>query len=638
MCGFLGFVGDRERAAAIDLDVALASLRHRGPDDRGVFSSLPTPNSSLLTPHSPACVLAHTRLAIIDLSAAAHQPMTTADGRYTIVYNGEVYNFRELRQELGVRSKESGVGSQEWLSDSDTEVVLRAYAAWGKDCVKRFRGMFAFAIWDARERALFFARDRFGVKPFYYAATSDSFAFASEVRALLETGVAERTLSREGMARYLLFGSVYDPWTLVDGVRALLPAHRGEVRNGVVSIERYWDLPVETVPMTFDEAVERVRPILRDAVACELVSDVPLGIFLSGGVDSSAIVAFATESAASPVHTFTLTFDEEDYNEERYAAEVAAHFGCDHHQVYLPAGKALAEIESVFAAADQPSADGVNTYFVSKAAREAGLVVALSGLGGDELFAGYGSSRSFATLMRAGNLARVLPRSVARLIGGVHAFNGRSMRTKKMAEVLAARGCAGATYAASRAMFTPQQAAHLAPDLRAEIDEAWASCAAPAGGSDSVAAYSRFELTGYLRNTLLRDSDAMSMANSIELRVPLLDHILAEAVLPIPASAKLSRGMNKPILATATPRLPRDVATRPKMGFTLPLDTWFRGAMRERLHSLLVSDSHCVLSRRNVEGVWSAFLEKSASVSFSRIWTIAAASEWMERHGVRSQG
>src|SRR5450759_1885606 len=271
MCGIFGFVGERDRARSIDLDVALASLRHRGPDDRGIFSSpltpdsspltpdssLPTPNSSLLTPDSPACVLAHTRLAIIDLSAAGHQPMTTADGRYTIVYNGEVYNFRELREELGVRSKELGAGSQEWRSDSDTEVVLRAYAAWGKDCVKRFRGMFAFAIWDARERALFFARDRFGVKPFYYAATSDSFAFASEVRALLETGVAERTLSREGMARYLLFGSVYDPWTLVDGVRALLPAHRGEVRNGVVSIERYWDLPVETVPMTFDEAVER---------------------------------------------------------------------------------------------------------------------------------------------------------------------------------------------------------------------------------------------------------------------------------------------------------------------------------------------------------------------------------------------
>ena len=621
MCGIFGFIGKRSRAESIDLGIALKSLHHRGPDDNGTYFGVSKSDPDV------ACALAHTRLSIIDLTPAGHQPMTTADGRYTIVYNGEVYNFRELRREL-----EANGGR--FHSDSDTEVVLEAYAAWGKRAVERFRGMFAFAVWDAKERALFFARDRFGVKPFYYAAAPDSFAFASEVRALLETGVAERTLSREGMARYLLFGSAYDPWTLVDGVRALLPAHRGEVRNGVISIERYWDLPVETVPMTFDEAVERVRPILRDAVACELVSDVPLGIFLSGGVDSSAIAAFATESATGPVHTFTVTFDEEKYNEGRYAAAVAAHFGCDHHQVYLPAAKALAEIESIFAAADQPSADGVNTYFVSKAAREAGLVVALSGLGGDELFAGYSSFRSFATLMRMGKMARVLPKSAARLIGGVHAFNGRSMRTKKMGEVLAAGGCAGTTYAVGRAMFTPQQAAHLAPNLREEIDEAWASCAAPAGGSDSVATYSRFELTGYLQNTLLRDSDAMSMANSIELRVPLLDHNLAEAVLPIPASAKLSRGMNKPILATATPRLPRNVARRPKMGFTLPLDTWFRGAMRERLHSLLVSDSHSVLSRRNVESAWSAFLNEGASVSFSRIWTIAAASEWMERHGV----
>lgn len=233
-------------------------------------------------------------------------------------------------------------------------------------------------------------------------------------------------------------------------------------------------------------------------------------------------------------------------------------------------------------------------------------------------------------------MGRVLPKSVARLIGGAHAFNGRSMRTKKMAEVLAARGCAGTTYAVARAMFTPQQAAHLAPDLREEIDEAWASCAAAAGGSDSVAAYSRLELTNYLPNTLLRDSDAMSMANSIELRVPLLDHILAEAVLPIPASVKLSGKMNKPILATATPRLPRNVATRPKMGFTLPLDAWLRGTMRERLHAILVSDCHSILSSRNVEGVWTAFLNERASVSFSRIWTIAALNAWCGNNGVRS--
>ncbi len=623
MCGIFGFIGKRTRAESIDLALAIKSLHHRGPDDNGMYFGGSKSDPDI------ACAFAHTRLSIIDLTPAGHQPMTTADGRYTIVYNGEVYNFRELRREL------EGNGAR-FHSDTDTEVVLEAYAAWGKRAVERFRGMFAFAVWDARERALFFARDRFGVKPFYYAATSGSFAFASEVRALLETGLAERTLSREGMARYLLFGSVYDPYTLVDGVHALLPAHRGEVRNGVISIERYWDLPVETTPMTFDEAVERVRPILRDAVASELVSDVPLGIFLSGGVDSSAIAAFATESAASSLHTFTVTFDEEEYNEERYAAEVAAHFGCDHHQVYLPAAKALGEIESIFAAADQPSADGVNTYIVSRAAREAGLIVALSGLGGDELFAGYGSFRSFATLMRVGKMARVLPKSVARLIGGAHAFNGRSMRTKKMAEVLAARGCAGTTYAVARAMFTPQQAAHLAPDLREEIDEAWASCAAAAGGSDSVAAYSRLELTNYLPNTLLRDSDAMSMANSIELRVPLLDHILAEAVLPIPASVKLSGKMNKPILATATPRLPRNVATRPKMGFTLPLDAWLRGTMRERLHAILVSDCHSVLSSRNVEGVWTAFLNESASVSFSRIWTIAALNAWCGNNGVRS--
>ncbi len=620
MCGIFGFVGKRQRAESIDLEIALKSLHHRGPDDRGTYFGASKSDPDI------ACAFAHTRLSIIDLSPAGHQPMTTDDGRYTIVYNGEVYNFRELRSELEANGAR-------FHSDSDTEIVLDAYAAWGKNCVERFRGMFAFAIWDAKEGTLFFARDRFGVKPFYCAATPNGFAFASEVRTLMETRVIERTLSREGMARYLLFGSVYDPYTLVDGVRALLPAHRGEVRNGVISNERYWDLPVETTPMTFDEAVERVRPILHDAVASELVSDVPLGIFLSGGVDSSAIAAFATESAVGPVHTFTVTFDEEKYNEERYAAQVAAHYGCDHHNVYLSPEEALREVESVFAAADQPSADGVNTYFVSKAAREAGLVVALSGLGGDELFAGYTSFRSFATLMRMGRMARLLPKSMARLIGGVHAFNGRSMRSKKMAEILAAQGNPGTTYAVARAMFTPQQATHLAPDLRDEIDEAWASCAVSAEGSDPVAAYSRLELTNYLRNTLLRDSDAMSMANSIELRVPLLDHILAEAVLPIPASVKLSDEMNKPLFAAAAPRLPRYVAMRPKMGFTLPLENWFRGTMRERLRALIGS-ARSPLIRESVGSVWSAFAGGSRSVSFSRIWTIAAVNDWLTRHRI----
>ncbi len=624
MCGIFGFVGSRLRAGSIDLGVAIKSLHHRGPDDSGTHFGVAKSNPDV------ACAFAHTRLSIIDLSAAGHQPMTTADARFTIVYNGEVYNFRELRRELEANGAR-------FHSDSDTEVVLAAYAAWGKRCVERFRGIFAFAVWDARESKLFFARDRFGVKPFYFAEKPDSFAFSSEVRALLDTGVAERRLSREGMARYLLFGSVYDPWTLVEDVRALLPAHRGEVKDGRVSIERYWDLPVETVAMTFDEAVERVRPILRDAVASELVSDVPLGIFLSGGVDSAAIAALATESATRPVHTFTVTFDEKGYDEGRHAAEVAARFGCDHHQVHLPAAKALDDIESILAAADQPSADGVNTYFVSKAAREDGLVVALSGLGGDELFGGYSSFRSFSTLMRMGRMARVLPKSAARLFGGVQAFNGGSIRTKKMGEVLAARGCAGTTYAVARAMFTPQQAAFLAPAVAEEINEAWASCAADAGGSDAVAAYSRFELTGYLRNTLLRDSDAMSMANSIELRVPLLDHVLAEAVLGIPASAKLSPAMNKPILATAIERFPIDVAARPKAGFTLPLDAWFRGAARERLHAILVTDSQVPLSRESVETMWAAYLNQNASVSFSRVWTIAALNAWCGNNGVRSE-
>ncbi|MEO6323712.1 MAG: asparagine synthase (glutamine-hydrolyzing) [Thermoanaerobaculia bacterium] len=625
MCGLFGFVGQREIAQGIDLDAARGALAHRGPDDSGTYRGNSKRDPGI------ACALAHTRLAILDLSAAGHQPMASPDGRYTIVYNGEVYNFPEIRREL----EALGIS---FVSNSDTEVVLQAYVRWGNTCISRFRGMFAFAIWDEREGSALLVRDRLGIKPLYYTVSAQGIAFASEIRTLLKTGRAERTLSLDGLFSYLSFGSVSEPHTIVQGVKSLAPAHLLEYREGQARIERYWSIPeVAGRSILFEEAVEELRPVLRQAVKYRLLSDVPLGVFLSGGIDSSAVVGHAASESAGPIHTFTVTFDEKEFSEERYAAEVAARFGCEHHQVHVPAATAAGEIENALHALDQPSADGLNTYVVSHAARQAGLSVALSGLGGDELFAGYEGFRTFGVRRRAGSLGRYLPAALIRRGLKATAAAGISNRARKLAALIAARGEPAATYATVRGMFMPAQIQRLiSPELQEpyreyrerELDVAMAENAA-AGDGDDVNLFSRFELTSYVRDTLLRDTDAMSMAHALEVRVPLLDHRVVELVAALPSRVKLRSEANKALLLAASPTIPRSASHRAKMGFVLPLDRWFRGPVAPRLTANLRSKAlDGVLRSEAVEELWSDFSAGEKFVSHSRIWSLAALGGW----------
>lgn len=605
MCGIFGFVGPREIADSVNVDRAAASMRHRGPDGQAVYRE-PARNDAAI-----GCALAHTRLAIIDLSDAGRQPMTTADGRFTLVYNGEIYNFQMLRAEL----EAMGVA---FRSHTDSEVVLHAYARWGSSCVERLRGMFAFAVWDREQGTLFLARDHIGVKPLYYSLVNGGIAFASEVRTLLATGMAERKMSRPGLASYFLYGSVQDPLTIIDGVASLLPGHAATFTDGRLSLREYWTLPSDVdEEISFTEAVERLRPLLREAVAMQLVSDVPLGVFLSGGVDSSALVALASEVSGQRVHTFTVTFDEPAYNEEQYAAEVAAHFGCEHHRVRLPAARAADEFDHYIDALDQPSADGVNTYFVAEAAREAGLTVALSGTGGDEIFAGYPNFRRFGPLLAFSKAARAFAPLLRLLLRS-------SVRAQKIAAIVASGGDPYRTYSVLRSLLTPEQVRSL---TGSDIDR---NGHGPLASNDSVDAYSRLEITRYLRNTLLRDTDTMSMAHSLEVRVPLLDHKLVSSVLRIPGRAKLGK-TNKPLLTAACGTLPTHIVARRKQGFMLPMDVWFRGTLRTRLTSIMCrEDGYPTVAPQ----IWQAFLSRSRDVSWSRVWAVAALLEWGNRNGV----
>ncbi len=634
MCGIYGYVGDEAKLASPEaLEQAIQALWHRGPDDRGTFREA---RGDRVTG------LAHTRLSIIDLSPSGHQPMVTEDGRYTLVYNGEIYNHASIRGEL------SSLGER-FHGSSDTEVLLKAYVRWGKACLERLRGMFAFAVWDSVEQRLFVARDRLGIKPLYYVERGRGLAFASEVRALMATSAAGRRLSASAVVSYFAFGAVSGPGTILEGVRSLPPAHTLELdAQGTIRVERYWDLPLEPSPgATFLDEVRQIQPILQDAVRLRLIADVPVGIFLSGGIDSSVLAALASQPGGAPVHTFTVTFDEARYSEASYAAEVARLYRCNHQQVHLSAAHAALEISGALASLDQPSSDGVNTWFVSKAARAAGLSVALSGLGGDELFAGYAFFRHFARSLSLFRQAGPLPAFLRERLGPLTSISFAPTLVRKLAALLLSSGKPDEVYAVFRAMFTEDERSRLlTPEyVQHAAHVAHAGVTLPPGllelvqrrTIDPINAVSALELSNYLRHTLLRDCDVMSMAHALEVRVPLLDHVLVEKVLRVPGPLKLSSAGNKPLLTAAVPGLPRSAVDRGKMGFTLPFDEWFRGPLRPWIEGLLLDGAVKrlpFLRSQEVERSWRAFLRGERYMSHTRIWAIAALAGWCQINGV----
>jgi len=623
MCGIFGYMTPTESAAnGLHADIAVQSLRHRGPDDSGVVD---------LEVQGTRCTLAQTRLSILDLSSAGHQPMSTEDGGYWIVFNGEVFNFVEVRATLEAHG-------EVFRSNSDTEVILKAYRKWGTNCVERFRGMFAFAIFDSRARTLFLARDRLGIKPLYYTRLPcGGLAFASEIRALIAGGAASAKLSREGVASYFVFGSVSSPQTILDGVFSIEPGYSLTVHDESFEFASYWKIPNEdanpTPPMA--EVTSELRQHLSDAMRLCLVSDVPVGIFLSGGVDSSALVALGSQVSSIPINTFTVVFDELEYSEERFATEVARHFQSKHHSIHLSAARALNEIDRAIQAMDQPSVDGPNTYFVSAAVREAGLKVALSGLGGDEIFAGYRHFRTFGPACRLSGLVRSpWARAAMRSLSGMTEWLPSGWR--KLAALGACEGDPGAIYSVLRSIYVPAERRRF---MMSPLGEDATHCQArlqsgkrrSEGDDDPVNTYSAFELSNYLRNTLLRDADTMSMAHGLEVRVPFLDHKVVEYAFRIHGSAKLRDGVNKPSLVDAVPELPSQSVNRPKMGFSLPLDAWCRGPLKTwfKAHVLETPDRlPGLFDRKALDCLWRSFEQEKSYLALARVWSVAMLSLW----------
>lgn len=618
MCGIVGawFRGKRADASEI-VGRAVAALTHRGPDDQDVVSISTVKGVGSL-------VFGHRRLSIIDLSEGGHQPMHDPLTGNWIVYNGEVYNFVELRAELET------LGCH-FRSDSDTEVILQSYRVWGRDCVTRWRGMFAAAIWDEARQKIFLARDRLGVKPLYYSYKDGEFLFASELRALLKSGLVAPKLNLAAVDTYLMFGAVQGPITLIDGVMSLLPAHTLTVSETGVELHEYWELPLDGCdgePNTASTR-ERIAGRLEEAVRLRLISDVPLGVFLSGGVDSSALAMLMRRVSPEQVKAFTIGFASDAFDEAPQAQATATSLGVEHHSILLTDEHMLATCADSVAALDQPSIDGTNTFHISHAVKDAGLTVALSGIGGDEAFCGYSHFRTLPRMERFERQTRRLPYLLRQAGASLLGHSRLDASAKLRALILEDYGFPHPFFLA-RTLFLPDQIAALfEPDAIREIEyAAWAArmrqITERARKLDPVNRVSYLELKTYIPNTLLRDADVMSMAHSLEIREPLLDHLLLEDLMRIPGRAKLSPKMPKPLLVRSLPeRLPEEVTSSPKRGFTLPFAEWLPGQLRAEVEETFAHQPRAlegVINDESVRAVWHSFL--AGECSWTRPWSL----------------
>lgn len=631
MCGIAGILLN-SNPTLTDLENRLGAMEtamfHRGPDDGGAFIS---PDRRV--------AFASRRLAIQDLSPAGHMPMPNADGSVQITYNGEIYNADELRPELG------RLGCQ-FRSSSDTEVILHAYEAWGAGCVERLRGMFAFAIYDARPQAprggqVFLARDRLGIKPLYYASTPQGLVFASELKGVQASGLTSREINSAGLVGYLMLGAVPNPLTIYRDIRALEPGHTLTVdlaTNAAPTPQRYWSLPVDTLENTnYDEALEGLRHLLRESVRIRLVSDVPLGAFLSGGLDSSGIVALMRQATNGPIRTCSMVFEEDEYSEAPYARAMAEAVGAEHFERTITASDLTSELDNIFRAMDQPTLDGVNTYFVSQTAKQAGLTVALSGLGGDELFGGYPNTfHGVPAMMRHLSRAQSVPGGATLARAAIGMMPNRH-RGARVIEALGRPISPASAYLTRRGLFSRDEVKNLlAPDVFREgiagfeavthiATRADANGQPTSGGAALFEWTSRAELQTYTHHQLLRDTDAMSMAHSLEVRVPLLDHKLVEYALRLPAEFKQRGAGPKPMLAAALhdilPPLIRE--RRDKQGFTFPFDKWIQNMRGDFDFSTSGAN---LWQHRAVEQVWNH--HAAGKMHWSRAWALAAIQRW----------
>ncbi len=637
MCGISGVLCSRGQAIQTgDLGETvrrmLARMRHRGPDDAGVYVS-----------PSGRIGLGNCRLAIIDLSTAGHQPMSDPSGRFHIVFNGEVYNHQRLRADLEKHG-------YRFRSNCDTEVALYSFMEWGESCVDYFLGFWALAIWDETCQLLFLSRDRLGKKPLYYSQRNGAFVFASELKGLLASGLVPASLDVTALTLYLSFYSVPSPYSLLESVRVLPPAHNLIVDGaGNERLRRYWRLPTSPPhQMTEADTVGRLQELMEDSVRLRLISDVPVGAFFSGGVDSALIVSLMNRLTSEPVRTFSIGFGTEGsrLDETAYAQEAAAELGTQHHAIRVSGADVAADFDRIIWALDQPSGDAINSYLVSKAAR-GHVKVVLSGIGGDELFMGYKSVAYVQRWIGSLDLVRhLLPGSLAGAFRGGRRWSMGSLSSmmrllQLLVSPLESRVLFGEDELAT--LLTPEALSEAGGKMDSASDYLYGmlnqlSYVENRRGNGSLRSalleVQVLDLLSYLPNMLLRDLDVMTMAHSLEGRAPFLDHRLVEFAWSIPPEMKQRSGMDKYILRQAFRRaIPDMVWRRKKSGFELPMAEWMRSDLRplvEEAVSPAAVRARGLLDAGQVSRLYHQFLKGESH--YLRVWSLVVLEHWLRQY------
>ncbi len=647
MCGIAGIIGRISDANRQAVRAMSRNLAHRGPDGENFFESAPDSQGN-------GVLFAHRRLSILDLSTAASQPMTDAvTGQHTLTFNGEIYNYVELRERLQSQG-------QRFRSSGDTETVLRHLALGGHTVVGDLRGMFAFALWDDAKRKILLARDPMGIKPLYILRNPDtsearewSLLFASEIRAILACGLLKAPrLDPTGVASFIWNGFVPGPNTIIESIR-LVPAGRAlvfDLGGCEQSSDAFWSMPAAEAPKT--STIADVRSTLRDSVSLHLASDVPLGVFLSGGIDSSAVANLAARASPSEVQTFTLAFDEQDYDEGPFARAIAESIGTRHNEVRLTEQTFIGSLDQALESIDQPTFDGLNSFYISQVVRQAGVKVALTGSGGDELFGGYKSFRDLPRLQAISKALSWLPqsgriglaRAIAQFADRNSAGVGGQVRWAKLPSMMANADDLLEVYQLAYALFVPDFHAKLLnwqpsgvasglPDpLRRDLQNEIA-------GHEALSALGILEQRLFLGERLLRDTDVASMAVSLETRLPLVDSAVTDVVARLPSSVRYAPLGRKQLLRDiGLEGLDPKLFERPKRGFEMPFDRWIRQRLGGEMDHVMRDRALCAgcgLDGNAVGQLWQAFQEGAKGIYWSRVWAIYVLLRWCERHAVR---
>ncbi|NML19597.1 asparagine synthase (glutamine-hydrolyzing) [Pseudoflavitalea sp. G-6-1-2] len=598
------------------IQAMIRPMQHRGPDATGFYTD-------------DDIAFGHLRLSIVDLSDAANQPFEDASGRYRIVFNGEIYNFREVKKQLT---------GYDFHTSGDTEVLLAAYIKWGASCLQYLKGMFAFAIWDTLEKKMFLARDRMGVKPLYYYTNGDVLLFASEIRGLMGSGLVPRKVNQQAIREFLSYQSVGFPLAIIEDVHQLEAGSYMTVSRQSIETTKYWSVSDRKKQFDFGDSTrveQRVRELLHQAVEQRMISDVPIGAFLSGGIDSSAVVGLMAESSAAPINTFTIGFDEKDYDESEYAAQIAKKFNTDHSRVLLRPSVFLDELTNALDAMDTPSGDGVNTYVVSKAIKQHGLTVALSGVGGDELFAGYPFFKQYLQLKKFDKLWKLgsVPRHAMAAIYGIKGSN----KAERLRGLLTAPSCSIAGfYPEFRRIISPSLINKLTDLEGSNITAVEKNLAGLNGSLHSFPLLSQVsiaEYLGYTQHTLLKDTDQMSMAVSLEVREPFFDHELIEYVLAIPDSYKFPDIPKSLLVRSLKGLLPPEIVHRRKQGFLFPWAVWMKKDLfnfcDQRLKRMAERD---FLNGKELLSYWNKFQQGDPSVRWMELWLFVVMEYWLEKN------